>query len=171
VEKIGVKRSLQALEKAEIIFFLVDNSCPWDQAEENIWQRISNKKHLVIINKIDKENKLQLPNYIFPDKVLKISAKKQQLSELETKISKLFASDLINNLPSYPYLSQSWQQAKLTKLIQRLETVINELKKETYLDALCGELEVSYKLVKELSGKEYNEELLDIIFRKFCLGK
>ncbi|RHZ35703.1 tRNA uridine-5-carboxymethylaminomethyl(34) synthesis GTPase MnmE [endosymbiont GvMRE of Glomus versiforme] len=179
VEKIGVERSLQALEKAKIIFFLVDNSCPWSQAEESIFQKIKDKNHLVIINKIDQENKLQLPNYICSvensrfshKKILKISAKNKQLAELETKINELFASDLINNLSPYPYLSQSWQQAKLTKLIQQLETVVSELKKETYLDALCGDLEVSYKLVKELSGKEYNEDLLDIIFSKFCLGK
>ena len=56
-------------------------------------------------------------------------------------------------------------------LIQQLETVISELKKEVYLDALCGDLEAAYKLVKELSGKEYDGELLDIIFSKFCLGK
>lgn len=93
------------------------------------------------------------------------------MKELETKINELFASDLINKLSPYPYLSQSWQQGKLTKLIQQLEGVISELEKETYLDALCGDLEVSYKLVKELSGKDYNEELLDIIFSKFCLGK
>ncbi|KLL02394.1 MAG: tRNA modification GTPase TrmE [Mycoplasmataceae bacterium RC_NB112A] len=55
----------------------------------------------------------------------------------------------------------------MVKLIQQLEAI----KKETYLDAVCSDLEMSYKLVKELSGKEYNEELLDIIFRKFCLGK
>ncbi|CAG8499686.1 5981_t:CDS:10 [Ambispora gerdemannii] len=112
----------------------------------------------------NKENKLQLPNEISHKKILKISAKNKQLSELEAKISELFTSNLINNLSPYPYLSQSWQQAKLTKLTQQLETVISELKKETYLDALCGDLEVSYKLVKELSGKEYNEDLLDIIF-------
>ncbi|CAI2161546.1 13845_t:CDS:2 [Funneliformis geosporum] len=148
VEKIGVKRT-----------------------EENIFQRISNKNHLVIINKIDKKNNLQLPNYIPSQKTLKISAKNKRLTELETKVNELFGSDLINNLPSYPYLSQSWQQAKLTILIQQLETIINELKKETYLDALCSDLETSYKLVKELSGKEYNNDLLDIIFSKFCLGK
>jgi tRNA U34 5-carboxymethylaminomethyl modifying GTPase MnmE/TrmE len=49
--------------------------------------------------------------------------------------------------------------------------VISELKKETYLDTICSDLESSYKLVKELSGKEYNDDLLDIIFSKFCLGK
>ncbi|CAG8834670.1 29598_t:CDS:2 [Gigaspora margarita] len=124
--------------------------------DENIFQKIKNKNHLVIINKIDQENKLQLPNDICSaenscfshKKILKISAKNQQLAELEAKINELFASDLINNISPYPYLSQ-----------------------ETYLDALCGDLEVSYKLVQELSGKEYNEDLLDIIFSKFCLGK
>jgi len=49
--------------------------------------------------------------------------------------------------------------------------VINELKKETYLDALVSSLESSYQKMKELSGKEYKEDLLDIIFSKFCLGK
>ena len=49
--------------------------------------------------------------------------------------------------------------------------VISELEKETYLDAICDDLKNSYKLVKELSGKECNENLLDIIFSKFCLGK
>lgn len=171
VEKIGVERSLKALEKADIIFFLVDNSSLWGKEEENIFQKIRNKNYLIVINKIDKKTNLRIPDYISQEKILKISAKNKQLIELETKINELFASDLINELYPYPYLSQSWQQAKLTNLIQRLEMVINELKKETYLDAICGDLENSYKLVKELSGKEYNDDLLDIIFSKFCLGK
>ena len=90
---------------------------------------------------------------------------------METKINELFASDLISKLAPFPYLSQSWQQAKLTQLIQQLTGAINELKKEVYLDAICGDLEISHKLAQELSGKEYSEELLDIIFSKFCLGK
>ena len=62
---------------------------------------------MLIVNKVDKESKLKLPNYLSREKIIKISAKKQQLSELETEISKLFASDLINNLSPYPYFSQS----------------------------------------------------------------
>ncbi|CAJ0924998.1 7374_t:CDS:10 [Entrophospora sp. SA101] len=100
-------------------------------------EKIGPKNYLFIINKTDKPSELQLPDYISSEKVLRISAKNKQLSELETKINDLFASDLMKNLSSYPYLSQN---------------------------ALCGDLEVGYKLVKELSGKEYNEDLLDIIF-------
>ena len=139
--------------------------------DENIFQKIKNKNYLLIINKIDEPNKLQSPSFISLKKTCRISAKKRQLKELETKINELFSSNLINKLSPYPYLSQSWQQAKLSRLIQQLKTVISELEKETYLDALCGDLEISYKLIKELSGKDYNEELLDIIFSKFCLGK
>ncbi|KLL04661.1 MAG: tRNA modification GTPase MnmE [Mycoplasmataceae bacterium RV_VA103A] len=171
VEKIGVERSWKALSQAEIILFLVDNSGLWGSEEENIFSRVKNKNCLIIVNKIDQKNKLQLPNFILPGKICRISAKNQQLTELEAKISQLFASDLVNKTSPYPYLSQSWQQAKLTNLIRQLQTVINELKKGTYLDALCGDLEISYKLVQGLSGKEYNGELLDIIFSKFCLGK
>src|SRR4051812_38352334 len=50
VEKIGVERSYQALEKAEIIFFLVNNSHSWSQEDENIYQRIKEKNYLLIIN-------------------------------------------------------------------------------------------------------------------------
>jgi len=85
----------------------VDNSDLWSQEEENIFQSLKNKNYLLIINKIDQENKLQLPNYISSKEVVKISAKNQQLTELEIKINELFAGNLINNLSPYPYLSQS----------------------------------------------------------------
>nr|CAG8551334.1 15248_t:CDS:10 [Entrophospora candida] len=130
VEKIGVARSYQTLTRVEIIFFLVDNSRPWDRIDENIYQKIKQKNYLLIINKIDEPNKLHFPALFSTEKVLRISAKKQQITELENKINELFASDLISNLSPYPYLSQK----------------------------------ANYKLVKELSGKEYNEDLLDIIF-------
>ena len=171
VEKIGVERSYQVLAQTDIIFFLVDNSCLWGSTEENIYQKIKPKNYLLVINKTDKPSQLQVPDYIPSQNVCRISAKNKQLGELETKIQELFATNLLTESPAYPYLSQSWQQTKLTNLIQQLEIVISELKKETYLDALVGSLETSYKTVKELSGKEYKEDLLEIIFSKFCLGK
>ncbi|CAI2182967.1 2807_t:CDS:1, partial [Funneliformis geosporum] len=171
VEKIGVKRSYQALEKAEIIFFLVDNSACWGKEDENIYQKIKLRNYLLIINKIDEPSRLQIPALVPAEKIVRISAKNKQLTQLENKIKELFASDLLRNLPSYPVLSQSWQQGKLAQLISQLSTIVNELKKEVYLDAICSSLENSYKLARELSGKEYKENLLDIIFSKFCLGK
>ena len=125
----------------------------------------------MIVNKIDKLNKLQIPSTIPNEIICRISAQKKQLAKLENKISELFTLNLASNLSVYPVLSSSWQQAKLTNLIQQLENTIDELKKETYLDAVCDDLKRSYELVKELTGKEYNEVLLDIIFSRFCLGK
>ncbi|MCE8162644.1 MAG: tRNA uridine-5-carboxymethylaminomethyl(34) synthesis GTPase MnmE [Candidatus Moeniiplasma glomeromycotorum] len=171
VEKMGVSRSYQALEQADLIFFCVDNTGQWGQEEENIFQKIKSKNYLLIINKIDEPNRFQPPSFIQSEKVCRISAKKCQLAELENKIEQLFSSDLISNLPNYPVLSSGWQQAKLTQLIQQLTRIIEELKKKVPLDAVGSDLEISYKLFRELSGKEYKEDLLDIVFSKFCLGK
>jgi tRNA modification GTPase len=171
VEKIGINRSYQALEKADIVFFLVDNSRFWDKEDENIYQKIKEKNFLLIINKIDEQSKLYLSSEIISEKICRISAKNHQINELEDKIGKSFSSNLVLNKSPYPYLSQSWQQAKLVKIIKYLDTTVDLLQEEAFLDAICSDLEIAYKLVKELSGKNYNEELLDIIFSKFCLGK
>ncbi|CAG8574021.1 2321_t:CDS:1, partial [Ambispora gerdemannii] len=71
VEKIGVARSYQVLEQAEIIFFLVDNSRPWDSSDENIFQKIKLKNYLLIINKVDKPTKLQISPCLPREKILK----------------------------------------------------------------------------------------------------
>ena len=65
------------------------------------------KNYLLIINKTDKPNKLQILSFVPPKKILRISAKNQQIGNLEAKINELFASDVINKLSPYPYLSQS----------------------------------------------------------------
>lgn len=56
---------------------------------------------------MDQSSQLAIPHHITDEKILRISAKNQQLGELQTKISKFFASDLITGSPAYPYLSQS----------------------------------------------------------------
>ncbi|KLL02096.1 MAG: tRNA modification GTPase [Mycoplasmataceae bacterium RC_NB112A] len=171
VEKMGVNRSYQALEKADLIFLCVDNSSFWTSEEENIYQKIKNKKYLLIINKTDQLKHFCPPNFIPAEKICRISAKKNQLTELENKIERLFATDLISNLPSYPILSSGWQQSKLNQIIRQLNSITEALKKRVPLDALGSDLEISYKLLRELSGKEYQEDLLDVVFSKFCLGK
>lgn len=111
------------------------------------------------------------PVFISSEKICRISAKEHKLTELENKIEQLFASNLISDLPTYPVLSSGWQQAKLTQLIQQLTSITEALKKKVPLDAICSDLEIGYKLFRELSGKEYQEDLLEIVFSRFCLGK
>lgn len=120
---------------------------------------------------MDEPSAFRPPSFINAEKFCRISAKQHQLVELENKIEQLFASDLISSLPTYPVLSSSWQQVKLTQLIQQLTQITKALKKKVPLDAVCSDLEISYKIFQELSGKEYQEDLLDIVFSKFCLGK
>jgi len=172
IEKIGIKKSLEALDNSEVIFFLVDNSQEWSKEDEKIYQIIKkkNKKYLIIINKSDIKKKIKIPHKEIK-KIIEISAKNKQISELEKKINKWFGKHLVKNIPDHPYLAQNWQIVKLNSLSKKIKNIMKEIKKGTYLDAICGDLEIIYNSIKELSGKNIKEEIIDIIFSKFCLGK
>jgi tRNA modification GTPase len=150
---------------------LLDATQKWNLEDSQIFEQIKKKEYFVIINKIDLEKNFKIPNFIPKEKVSRISAKDQKIESLEKKFEKIFNSDCLKNISNLPLLNQEWQKAKLERLIAQIEGTVNNLENGKYLDAICGDLEISYRLIKELNGKENNEEILDIIFSKFCLGK
>ncbi|RHZ37292.1 tRNA uridine-5-carboxymethylaminomethyl(34) synthesis GTPase MnmE [endosymbiont GvMRE of Glomus versiforme] len=171
VEKIGVSRSQEVLEKAELIFFLLDNSQIWSKEDIKVWKLVKNKKTVIIINKIDLKKKLKLPNEILAKNPISINAKNGEIKDLETRVEQLLVKDLGNIHSPYPFLSQSWQQSKLQELIKQIDEITQALQQEIPLDIISGDFQIVFHLLKELSGKEYNGKLLDIIFSEFCLGK
>jgi len=171
IEKIGVAKSKQILKKVDLVFFLLDNSRPWEKEDENIYQLIKQSKYLVIVNKSDLPSKLILPREIKKTNPLQISAEKKKLQSLEKKILELFAGDLGMNISLYPLLSHSWQQSRLKRIINKLNEVEKSLKEEIPVDAVIIDLQEAFHLLRELSGKDYQEDLLDLIFSRFCLGK
>ena len=171
VEKIGVSRTQQVLKKAELIFFLLDNSRTWDQEDAKTWKLIKSKKLIIIINKADLKKKLNLPDEILAKNPVSINAKNGEIKDLEAKVEQLLAKNLINIHSPYPFLSHSWQQSKLQELTKTIDEIIQALQQEIPLDVVSSDFQTAFYLLKELSGKEYNGELLDIIFSEFCLGK
>ena len=171
VEKIGVTRSKKTLEQAELIFFLLDNSRSWSQGDSQIWTVVKDKKTIVIVNKIDLEKKLTLPSDISSSSIVLIDAKNGKIQGLEQRIKKLLTHDLEKIHSSYPFLSQSWQQAKLHEIIKKIEETILALKQEIPLAIVSEDLQVIFRLLRELNGKDHHPNLLEVIFSKFCLGK
>ena len=119
----------------------------------------------------DLEKKLTLPSDISPSEVVLTDAKSGKIQKLEQRIKKLLAQDLEKIHSPYPFLSQSWQQSKLQELIKQIDEITQALQQEIPLDIISGDFQIVFHLLKELSGKEYNGKLLDIIFSEFCLGK
>ena len=171
VEKIGVARSKKTLEQAELIFFLLDNSRTWSPEDSQIWIAVKNKKTIVIVNKIDLEKKMTLPENISSSDIVLIDAKAGKIQSLERKIKKLLTNDLEKIHSPYPFLSQSWQQNKLHEIIKKIKETVLALQKEIPLAIISEDLQSIFHLLQELNGKDYHPDLLEVIFSKFCLGK
>lgn len=170
IEKIGIKKSYDVLKRSYILLFLVDSSKKWDENDQNIYNKIKKKNYLLILNKSDKKRKIKIPKNIDQERTIIINAKKKELDKLEEKIELFFYKEK-NESIKFPYLNQSWQQAKINTLINKINSILNELEEGIYLDAICEELENIYYLIRELSGKKYDNKIIDVIFKKFCLGK
>jgi len=166
IEKIGVERSKEAIEKSDIILAVFD-ATSFDEEDEKILSLIKNqdKDVIVVINKIDKGITLDLNKFKdFP--IVKISAK-DDISPLTRKIEEIL--DRYNTEESYVLIS--------TRQVHAVENALKEIKNaEEFLNT--GELELfSYNIqnaVKEISSItkpfEY-DEMLDKMFGSFCVGK
>ncbi|WNE41820.1 MAG: tRNA modification GTPase MnmE [Mycoplasmataceae bacterium] len=171
IEKKGIEKSKGIYKNLDISFLVLDNSKRWTKEDDEIFDLIKEKKHILIINKNDLKKNLKIPNYIDKSIIVEISAEKGEIKKLENKVESLFSSKIINDSSLYPLLSENWEQSKLKKIKKNLNEVLKALENKIPVDILAGELQTSFRLLREISGNDYNEDLLDIIFSRFCLGK
>ena len=166
IEKIGVERSKEAIEKSDIIIAVFD-ATTFNEEDEKIINLIKNqnKKVIVVINKVDKGIKIDLEKFRDFD-VLKLSAKKD-ITPLTKKIEEILDSEMGED---EHILISSRQILAVEKALEEIKNA-----KEIYH---TGELELfSYHIqnaIKEISSItkpfEY-DEMLDRMFGSFCVGK
>jgi len=167
VEKIGVKRSIDTINNADLILFVVDSE-KFEKEDYEILEKIKNKNVLVIYNKIDKNNNEfnELNKY---DSVKVSALNKENIEILKEKIIKIFKLNEINY--DYTYISNSRQIAllkKCRKISQNIESAING---DLPIDMIEIDVKELWETLGEITGEVYKDELLDEIFSKFCLGK
>jgi len=166
IEKIGVERSKEAIEKSDIILAVFDASS-FNEEDEKILDLIKNqdKDVIVVINKIDKGIKIDLDK--FKDfKIVKISAK-NDITPLIDAVSEILDS----------YNSEDTHILTSTRQVLAIENALKEIKaSKEFLNT--GELELfSYNIqnaIKEISSitKKFEyDEMLDKMFSSFCVGK
>lgn len=172
IERIGVNLSQKVLREAEFVFFLLDNSRCWSKEDARILKLVKTKPTIFIVNKTDLSSRLKLPKDVRKfENVVMINAKAGQIQELENKIEQLLVKDLEKTYSPYPFLSQSWQQSKLKELNKKLQELIKALKAQVPLDIVSSDLQIAFRLLQELNGKNCQQDLLNVLFSKFCLGK
>ena len=169
VEKIGVEKSKEQINKADIILCVLDGSEPINEQDKEILNEIKNKCHLTIINKIDLEQKINLGEV--DDNVLFISTKNNNtIKELENKILEtLNLNNLFNK--DITYISNARQLEKINFAIKALDEALTTIENEATIDFVDIDIRKAWLYLGEIVGQTSTDNLLDELFSKFCLGK
>lgn len=166
VEKIGIERAEENVKSSDIILVVLDGSKPLEKEDEKILSLVNGKIVLYVVNKIDLPKKM---NSTF-DKMVEISALRQEMVEnLKERIYKLVVDQ--NMLSSDLIITNSRHSDALQRAKQNLDNAIEEINKNTPLDLVATDVKSAWLALGEITGKNANEEIIDTIFSKFCLGK
>ncbi len=168
VEKIGVDRSKEWLEKAELVLFLIDGSRDINEEDILLYEKIRKQEHLVIINKQDLELKA---NVDFIENPIYISTKDlESIDKLEKAIISKVLDDNIN-LDDLTYVSNARQINKLNDAIKALYQAVQAINEGIYIDFIDIYLQDAWNNLGDILGNVKDGSLLDELFSKFCLGK
>ncbi len=166
VEKIGVDKSISLINEADLIILVLNNNEALNSDDLKLLESTKNKKRIIFINKSDLESNISIDEDVIYGNTLNNAG----LDELKNKIKELFNMDNISN-SDLNYLSSANQIATLKECLKSVEDIEIALENDLTIDMLEIDIKRIWELLGNLIGESYDEELLDNLFSKFCLGK
>lgn len=157
IEKIGIEKAKQTIEKCDLVLYVVDQT----GNDENLYELIKGKKHIVVHNKADL---LDLKS----NKGLYISALNNNIQPLLDEIIKMFELDQIKVQPSF---TNTRQLGLLKSIFEHIQVAIDDAKKDQPIDLVSASLMLAYNAALDLLGESNKNDLTDEIFSRFCVGK
>ena len=161
VESIGIDKSLKLIDEADLILFVVNYNEKLSHDDLVILDKLKDKNYITIVNKTDLDKKIdddKLSNVVY------VSAlNDDNIDEIGNKIKKLF-TDLT-------YLTSARSGAILRKVLDSVKAVRKGIEENYPIDMVEIDLKDIWNLLGEIIGESYDEELLDQLFSRFCVGK
>ncbi len=173
VELLGIKRARDLINSADLVLFIVDGSRPISEDDRSLYSQVSHKPVLPVVNKIDLGCEQGLDLSLFDDEleVVKISAKHQtNIDALKEAVFARFAhpGDQWEEEGCVPNLRHKKALEAAAKACERL---IESLESGFTFDLIAVDLQECLDQLAEIVGETTTEDILDIIFEQFCIGK
>ena len=168
VEQIGVNRSLSLIDKADLIILVLNNNEKLTEDDYKLLDSTNDKKRIIFINKNDlpKNINLDIVDNVVYGSTMQIFG----INALKDKIKELFNMEEIEK-GDFNYLSNARHIATIHECISVVESIKEGLKNGLPIDILEIDIKKIWELLGNLIGESYDEELLDNLFSRFCLGK
>ena len=173
VEKIGVTKAKEYANKADFIIYVIDSSTSLDESDFEIMEILKDKKSVVLLNKSDLEvvtSKEEVEKHL--DKtIIPISAKENTgIAELEEKIKEMFFhGEVFFN--DEVYITNIRQKNSLQDALDSLNLVVQSIEDEMPEDFYSIDLMSAYESLGKMIGESVEDDLVNEIFSKFCMGK
>lgn len=171
IEGIGVDIAQKKLDEAELIIAVFDGSSPLNDDDVNLIKNIKNKKCIAVINKNDKENKIDI-EYIKENilQVVYISAKENDgIERLQNAIEAEFK---INEIDFDTTTAANERQKRcVDNALLSVNSAIEVIKSGEMLDAVTVLIDEAEEFILELTGQRITNVVVDEVFSRFCVGK
>ena len=174
VEKLGVEKSKEFMEQADLVIFVLDASEALSKEDREIMELIRNKKAIIILNKIDLPRQIEIKEIqdAFKEyEILEMSVKEfKGLEDLEDSVIELFEAGKVNIKQDVMVTNVRHKNA-LVQAKQSLQKAIETIDMRMPEDLIAIDLRGAWEQLGEITGDSATEDLLDQIFSQFCLGK
>ena len=167
VEKIGVDKSLEMMDLADLVILVLNNNEELTEEDKELLEKIKEKTHIIFINKNDLPTKLELnEKEIVKGNTIDLDG----LNELKNKIVELFDLEKINN-NNLEVVSSAREIGLIKEALNSINGALNNVSSALPVDMIAIDIKKAWDLLGEITGEAYQDELLDTLFSKFCLGK
>ena len=157
IEQIGIEKSKEALNEADLVILVVDGS-NIDIEDEKLLELTKDKKRVVVYNKKD----------LIKKDGINISAKNGDIKGLIDYLNNEYKEDI--SLVNEDILNNERQISLMRKSLNELVEMLKHID-DVSLDIVMLNLEESFHYLCDILGKEYKEDLIEHMFKNFCLGK
>ena len=174
IEEIGVKKAIDLTQEADLIIAIFDNSKKLDEEDKKIIGLIKNKKAIILLNKIDIEDKKMDEDEniaVLNKKTIKISTKtKENVEKLYNAISEMFENSEIENGEG-AIVTNVRHKNQIILAIDNVNKAIETIETKMPIDIIAIYVKQILEELSKITGDNVSEDIINEIFSKFCLGK
>ena len=170
VEAIGVKRSVDAIDEADLVLFVIYSEDGFDKEDKEVLDKIKDKEILVVYNKNDKIKDYKVDELSSYNSINISTFDSNMIEKLKDKISCIFDLKSIAE-SNYTYISNARQIALLNKSLSIVDEIENAVNNDLEVDMIEIDVKRLWETLGEITGEVGSDDLLNEIFSKFCLGK
>ena len=173
VENIGVEKSKEFIEKADLVLLVLDASRELEDEDREVINQINenHKKVIVLLNKIDLERKIDLDEYNF-ENIVEISAQKNVgIEDMEEKIYSFIVDEKVEDSSEKLIITNVRHKMALEKTKDAIRNIFETIDMGLPMDLISVDLKEALDSLSEITGEISSEDILDHVFGNFCVGK